>query len=151
MFWTHGSFFVESYILIHLFVCDGGFGGFSSVCDGGFGGFWNSTHSWQKRGPEMNRTWPEMFQRQVWVRLSVTRGRARCHGRFGPPIVPCAPPSGPLGAHTRQRGGGRARALLKLQNSIVSGNCPFCPIYSTIGIHPAMKGYWPIIKIWIRH
>ncbi len=29
---------------------------------------------------------------------------------------------------------GRARALLKLQNSTVSGNCPFCPIYSTISI-----------------
>jgi hypothetical protein len=46
---------------------------------------------------------------------------------------------------------GRAQALLKLQNSIVSGNCPFCPIYSTIGIHPIMKGYWPIIKISGRH
>ncbi len=38
---------------------------------------------------------------------------------------------------------GRARALLKLQNSTVSGNCPFCPIYSTIGIHPVMKGFGP--------
>ncbi len=46
---------------------------------------------------------------------------------------------------------GRARALLKLQNSTVSGNCPFYPIYSTIGIHPVMKGYWPIIKISSRH
>jgi len=45
---------------------------------------------------------------------------------------------------------GRARALLKLQNSIISGNCPFCFIYSTIGIHPVMKGYWPIIKISIK-
>jgi hypothetical protein len=36
----------------------------------------------------MSRTWPEMFQHQVRVRLSVTRGWARCHGRFGPPIVP---------------------------------------------------------------
>jgi hypothetical protein len=42
---------------------------------------------------------------------------------------------------------GRVRALLKLQNSTVSGNCPFCPIYRAIGIHPVMKGYWPIIKI----
>ncbi len=46
---------------------------------------------------------------------------------------------------------GRVRALLKLQNSIVSGNCPLCPIYSTIGIHPVMKGYWPIIKISSKH
>jgi hypothetical protein len=42
-------------------------------------------------------------------------------------------------------------ALLKLQNFTVSGNCPFCPIYSTIGIHPVMKGYWSIIKISGRH
>jgi hypothetical protein len=47
--------------------------------------------------------------------------------------------------------GGKARALLKLQNSTLSGNCPFCPIYSTIGVHPVMKGYWPIIKISSRH
>jgi hypothetical protein len=46
---------------------------------------------------------------------------------------------------------GRARALLKLQNSTVSENCPLCPIYSTIGIHLVMKGYWPIIKISGRH
>jgi hypothetical protein len=46
---------------------------------------------------------------------------------------------------------GEARALLKLQNSTVSANYPFCPIYSTIGIHPVMKGYWPIIKISGRH
>ncbi len=41
----------------------------------------------------------------------------------------------------------KARAFFKLQNSTISGNCPFCLIYSTIGIHPVMKGYWPIIKI----
>jgi hypothetical protein len=76
---------------------------------------------------------------------------ARCHGRFGPPIVPYAPPSGPLSAHTRQRGEGRVRALLKLQNFTVPGNCPFCPIYNTIGIHPVMKGYWPRIKFSSRH
>jgi hypothetical protein len=46
---------------------------------------------------------------------------------------------------------GRVRALLKLQNSTVLGNCPFCPIYSTIGIHLVMKGYWSIIKISSRH
>jgi len=46
---------------------------------------------------------------------------------------------------------GRVWAFLKLQNSTVSGNCPFCPIYSTTGIHHVMKGYWPIIKISIRH
>jgi hypothetical protein len=88
----------------------------------------------------------------LFVCLSVyDGGRARCHGRFGPPIMPCAPSSNPLSAHTKQRGTRRARALLKLQNSIVSGNCPFCPIYNTIGIHPVMKGYWPIIKISSRH
>jgi hypothetical protein len=59
----------------------------------------------------MSRTWPEMFQRQVWVRLFVTGGQVRCHGQFGPPIVPYAPPSGPLSAHTRQRGGGGGRKL----------------------------------------
>ncbi len=47
--------------------------------------------------------------------------------------------------------GGRPQGLLKLQNSTISGNCPFCPIYSRIGIHPIMKGYWPIIKISGRH
>jgi len=36
---------------------------------------------------------------------------------------------------------GRVQALLKLQNSTISGNCPFCPIYNTIGIYPVMKGY----------
>jgi hypothetical protein len=53
----------------------------------------------------MSRTWLEMFQHQVRVRLSVMGGQTRCHGQFGPPIVPCAPPCGPLTAHTRQRGG----------------------------------------------
>ncbi len=56
-----------------------------------------------------------------------------------------------LSLHPSKAKRGRARALLKLQNSTVSGNCPFCPIYSTIGIHPVMKGYWPIIKISGRH
>jgi hypothetical protein len=50
-----------------------------------------------------------------------------------------------------KEGGWRVRALLELQNSTVSGNCPFYPIYNTIGIHPVMKGYWPIIKISSRH
>ncbi len=45
----------------------------------------------------------------------------------------------------------KVRALLKLQNSIVSRNCPFYPNYNTIGIHPIMKRYWPIIKISSRH
>jgi hypothetical protein len=58
-------------------------------------------------------------------------------------------PSGPLSAHTRQRGGGGRGPFLTY--STILGNCPFCPIYSTIGIHPVMKGYWPIIKISRRH
>jgi hypothetical protein len=55
-------------------------------------------------------------------------------GRPFHPSVPSSIPSSIRPSiHPRQRGG-RARALLKLQNSTVSGNCPFCPIYSTIGI-----------------
>jgi hypothetical protein len=47
--------------------------------------------------------------------------------------------------------GGEGASPFKLQNSTVSRNCPFCPIYSTISIHPVMKGYWPIIKISSKH
>jgi hypothetical protein len=47
---------------------------------------------------------------------------------------------------SKAKRGGRVRALLKLQKSTISENCSFCPIYSTIGIHPITKGYWPIIK-----
>ncbi len=73
------------------------------------------------------------------------------HPIIHPSIHPSIPSSIPSSIHIRQRAGGKAWALLKLQNSIVSGNCPFCPIYSTIGIHHVMKGYWPIIKISSRH
>ncbi len=67
------------------------------------------------------------------------------HPSRHPSRHPSVPPS------IQGKEGGRARALLKLQNSTVSGNCPFCPIYSRIGIQPVMKGYWPIIKISVRH
>jgi hypothetical protein len=60
-------------------------------------------------------------------------------------------PIWPVERTYKAKRGGRARALLKLQNSNVSRNCPFCLIYSTIGIHHVMKGYWPIIKISSRH
>jgi len=56
-----------------------------------------------------------------------------------------------LSFHPSKAKRGRVQALLKLQNSIVSGNCPFYPIYSTIGIHSIMKGYWLIIKISGKH
>jgi hypothetical protein len=70
-----------------------------------------------------------------------------CRGRpFHPSVSSSIHPY----IHPRQRGG-RPRALLKLQNSTVSRNCPFCPIYSRIGIHPVIKGYWPILKISGRH
>ncbi len=49
---------------------------------------------------------------------------------------------------SKAKGGG---GLFKLQNSVVSGNCPFCPISSRLGIHLVMKGYWPIIKNLGRH
>ncbi len=68
-----------------------------------------------------------------------------------PSIRPVVHPVIHPSLHPSKAKKGRARALLKLQNSTVSGNCPFCPIYNTIGIHPVMKGYWPIIKISGRH
>ncbi len=70
-------------------------------------------------------------------------------GRPFHPSVPSSIPSSIRPSiHPRQRGGGR-RPFLNCKTP--SGNCPFCPIYSTIGIHPVMKGYWPIIKISGRH
>jgi hypothetical protein len=40
------------------------------------------------------------------------------HDWFGPPIVPCAPPSGPLSAHIRQRGGGGHGPFLNCKTSL---------------------------------
>ncbi len=68
-----------------------------------------------------------------------------------PSIRPVVHPVIHPSLHPSKAKRGRARAFLKLQNSTVSGNCPLCPIYSTIGIHHVMKGYWPIIKISGKH
>ncbi len=68
-----------------------------------------------------------------------------------PSICPIVHPVIHSSLHPSKAKRGKVRALLKLQNSTLSQNCPFCPIYSTIGIHPVMKGYWPIIKISGRH